>query len=483
MLPVRTIRHSGASPMTWPLLRTLLMTAGLLCAGCASASTATWHVATSGADSNPGTAAQPFRTWQRAVDLAAPGDTILVAPGTYEVSGRQGYGVRITQSGTSSAPITLRGDGGRPTLDCRNVLGDRGMSCLDVRASWWRIADIAVTGAVQRKVDDWVVGIQLDDAAGNVLERFATYGHEGPGILVTGNSPGNQLIDCDAYDNFDRRTQPPGEHADGIQVASIPASATGNRVSGCRAWGNADDGFDLWQAEAPVTIEGSWAFRNGYRPGTTTAAGNGNGFKLGRSSGAPRHRVVRNLAFENRLHGFVSNGASGQLDVANNTSFDNRGKGFSFPERVAFRLRNNVAHRDTNELNGSVQQQANSWQVIGTLSDGDFQSVDSAGADGARAAGGAMPQLAFLRPAAGGRLVNRGVDTGVAYGGNSPDLGAFEAGTTSAPAGGGQAANSPTPQPQTQPAAQPAAAPEPEPDRQVSGLDRRSPYLRFWRRR
>lgn len=318
-----------------------------------------------------------------------------------------------------------------------------------------------------------------------MLERFATYDHEGPGILISGNSPGNQLLDCDAYDNFDRGTQPPGEHADGIQVASIPTSATGNRISGCRAWGAADDGFDLWQAEAPVTIEGSWAFRNGYRPGTTAAAGNGNGFKLGRSSSAPRHRIARNLAFENRLHGFVSNGANGKLDVANNTSFDNRGKGFSFPESVAFRLRNNVAHRDTIELNGSVRQQANSWQVIGTVSDGDFQSLDSAGVDGARGADGALPQLAFLRPAPRGRLTNRGVDTGVAYDGSGPDLGAFEASTTSAPSGGGQAGSglTPTPQPEPEPAAAPAAMPEPEPELQFSRLDRQSAYWRSWRRR
>jgi hypothetical protein len=409
--PVTAARGDRRTASGDDVLRTLLLTLMLLLAGCAPVGAgklhaATWHVATTGSDSNPGTAGQPFGTWQRAIDRAAPGDTILIRPGLYRASGRQGYGARITQSGTKAAPITLRGDGGRPTLDCSRLTSDRAIRCLDILASWWRIADIAVTGGVQRSAGAWVVGIHLDGSSYNLLERFATFGHAGPGILVTGHSRGNQLVDCDAFANFDDRTQPPGEHADGIQFAALPASATGNRVSRCRAWDNADDGFDLWQAEAAVTIEDSWAFRNGYRPGTSIAAGNGNGFKLGRSSQGPKHRIMRNVAFENRLHGFVSNGASGRLAVVGNTAYANRGRGFSFPERVAFRLRHNLAHQNAIELSDAVRQQANSWQVIGSLGDGDFASLDSTGVDGMRGPDGAWPELAFLRPAAFGRLVS-----------------------------------------------------------------------------
>jgi hypothetical protein len=45
---------------------------------------ATYHVSSSsGSDSNPGTVGLPFRTIQRAVNVASAGDTILVGPGTY----------------------------------------------------------------------------------------------------------------------------------------------------------------------------------------------------------------------------------------------------------------------------------------------------------------------------------------------------------------------------------------------------------------
>jgi hypothetical protein len=63
------------------LLAARMGVAGLLAATAASA--AELHVAVTGNDANPGTAALPLRTIQRAADLAGPGDTVTVHAGTY----------------------------------------------------------------------------------------------------------------------------------------------------------------------------------------------------------------------------------------------------------------------------------------------------------------------------------------------------------------------------------------------------------------
>ena len=43
----------------------------------------TYHVSPSGSDRNPGTEDLPFKTIQRAADLAMPGDTVVVHAGEY----------------------------------------------------------------------------------------------------------------------------------------------------------------------------------------------------------------------------------------------------------------------------------------------------------------------------------------------------------------------------------------------------------------
>src|ERR1051325_7827636 len=68
---------------------------------------ATYYVSTHGKDSNPGTAAQPFRTITHAYAFAGPGVTILVAPGTY-TDYTSGWGIHLGASGTADNPIVLR---------------------------------------------------------------------------------------------------------------------------------------------------------------------------------------------------------------------------------------------------------------------------------------------------------------------------------------------------------------------------------------
>ena len=61
-----------------------ILTIPLLCLLALPAATAaTYYVATTGSDTNPGTMTQPFKTIQQGIAAAANGDTIQVAAGTY----------------------------------------------------------------------------------------------------------------------------------------------------------------------------------------------------------------------------------------------------------------------------------------------------------------------------------------------------------------------------------------------------------------
>ncbi len=66
-----------------------------------AAPAAEFYVATNGADTNPGTLAQPWKTIQHAADTLQPGDTVFVRKGTYKSL------VNINVSGTAGAPITF----------------------------------------------------------------------------------------------------------------------------------------------------------------------------------------------------------------------------------------------------------------------------------------------------------------------------------------------------------------------------------------
>ncbi|HSF01550.1 MAG TPA: right-handed parallel beta-helix repeat-containing protein [Solirubrobacterales bacterium] len=68
-------------------------------------------VSASGSDSDPGTESAPWRTIAKAISAAQPGDTIVLAAGTY---GARGTTTNADTSGTATAPITFMGHPGQP---------------------------------------------------------------------------------------------------------------------------------------------------------------------------------------------------------------------------------------------------------------------------------------------------------------------------------------------------------------------------------
>lgn len=68
----------------------------------------------------------------------------------------------------------------------------------------------------------------------------------------------------------------------------------------------------------------------------------------------------------------------------------------------------------------------NTWDSGVTVNEADFRSLDSTGADAPRSSGGCLPDLPFLHLAEGSDLIDSGVDVGLPYVGEAPDLGGIE---------------------------------------------------------
>ena len=222
-----------------------------------------------------------------------------------------------------------------------------------------------------------------------------------------------------------------------------PKGGKGNVFRGCRSWWNTDDGYDLISADEAVVIEDCWAWLNGYLPGTMTRSKNGNGIKAGGygrdvatfPSPVPMHVVRRCLSFNNGAAGFYANHHPASIQFYNNTSYNNNpnfnmlGITYAGADTGVGIYRNNIAFSKTAISNGAgVDARINSWNLSFEVAAGDFQSVSTTGVEGARKADGGLPDIPFLRLKAGSKLIDAGVDVGLAFAGKAPDLGAFETG-------------------------------------------------------
>jgi hypothetical protein len=267
-------------------------------------------VSPSGADTNPGTQAMPLAGLAAAVGRIQAGATIWIAAGSYKLS----QTVPITRSGEEGKPMQIFAQAGeRPVFDFMGqARGSSSARGIQISGSYWHIRGIDVINA-----GDNCIHIS---GSHNTIEHVVTHGCSDTGIQITANSSEagdamraayNTVINCDSYENYDEANS--GENADGF--AAKLYIGPGNVFRGCRAWNNADDGWDLFASDDVVVIENCWAISNGkIGPNQNNTNGDGNGFKLGgaaqagdQNMGGAVHQVKNCASIENRACGYVRN--------------------------------------------------------------------------------------------------------------------------------------------------------------------------------
>ncbi len=418
---------------------------------------ARWYVAPGGSDNAGGTITAPFATMVRGQTAAVAGDTVYFRGGTYYyASTTAAIGIDLTKSGASGRRINYWAYPGEiPVFDFYGMTAQQRIKGVNISASWIHLKWLEIRGVPQNlrnAHEDW--GVYVNGGSNNIFELLNLRHNMGPGLFII-RGGNNLVLNCDSHDNYDLYSSSdgstpnaPGENADGFGCHVNQAGNTGNVFRGCRAWNNSDDGFDCISCQEAVTIENCWNWSNGYIPGTTTAAGNGNGFKIGGfgnppdnyPSPIPQHTVRFCVAFNNRAAGFYQNHHPRPNYYYNNTSYNNRSANFNLlgydlnagADAGMGILRNNLAFTGTAVSNGTgtgVDAACNSWNLTAsTVSAVDFQSVATTGWEAPRRADGSLPVLTSLHLVQGSDLIDKGINVGLPYIGTAPDLGAFEYG-------------------------------------------------------
>lgn len=358
------------------------------------------HVSTTGSDLGTGAIDDPFLTIQKAIDTAKPGDVICAHAGTYMPDDS----LRISSSGTATEPIWLMACPGEAV----NVVGTRltGLQPLvRVSASHWVLKDLSLSSGPY-------FGLFLEYAEHNHIEEVRSFDHGGSGVHLDRGASYNTFVQVESFDNYDEQTG--GSNADGFAVKHH--TATGNLFYECGAWNNSDDGFDLLES-GPQRIDRSYAYLNGYMSsGARYPDGDGNGFKLGIGEGRWQagggHVVTRSVAWKNETWGFNSNNGTKPIYLYNNTAWDNGSENYLF-NKAEHVLINNVSFEGRTNISAEVVQERNSWQL--GIRDPEFISLDPDSDE-------------FLRLGPASPAVGAGIDVGLEFRGDTPDLGAFQFG-------------------------------------------------------
>jgi hypothetical protein len=238
-----------------------------------------YYVEPGGSDADAGTSAAPFQTIQRAADVAAPGDTVIVRPGIYTGPSRI---VSVNRGGTPDGWITFRSErNGEAVLDGRNGQSAEG---------WYfgpGVSHVAVEGFEIRDLEEHA----FDTYGGGVHDLMIARNHVhhiGRNCTDTSNGrtgaslgAGTRRVTFDGNVWHDIGRFAPGEngcapktqyyqnHDHGIYVADADEITIRNNLfyNFGRGWAVHRYSSNRFRARGLVIVNNTFAGQNPYRPG------------------------------------------------------------------------------------------------------------------------------------------------------------------------------------------------------------------------
>ena len=435
----------------------------------------TYYVSTTGDDGDAGTIVAPWATWGKAFTSTSvnAGDTVFIRGGVYNITVTNGDGYSVTRAGTSNNWIVYTNyPGETPILDCYNADPvstnyNSGIIASTVGgANYIKFRGLIVRNLRQIYTDHMVFCGAFGCENGEfIYENCTAYNIEGKGfdsyfyVVYPSVNGHHYFINCDAYECYNP-TNPtgylPGNAGVGFNSQNWYGTEGRAYVINCRAWRCGDQGFS-WNGEHYCEVDSCWSFDNG------VLQGDGHGFKLGWHdnpyNGTDRLNVVvkKSIAAYNRASGMTTNdygeGISTGMNIYNNTVYHNGYQGEGYDYTYGFYIYNTL-DTDGNELlrifrnnisydneggevavgsGASYTHSNNSWDGGATITDADFKALPATMSAGisllssSRQADGSLPDLGnYFQLAEGSDAINAGVDVGLAYDGDAPDLGFAE---------------------------------------------------------
>lgn len=327
-----------------------------------------------GSDSNSGLTLQTaWLSPNTAFNKLTAGDTLWVKGGTYTVDAT----IKAANPATKASPVlvsAVRGE--KPVFDCSSMrhYGSEASTYrgMDLRQPYWRVRGIKIYKAGYNGVIIAGENITLE---GMTIQECGM-----DGIALAAGAVNAYILNCDSYRNCNVGAN--GENGDGFAAKE----GSGTVFRGCRAWENADDGWDVYGGNQPILVDSCWSYGNGvnYWPDMITSyQGDGNGFKLGGGGGVDGNApnvVVHSFALCNVGKGFDQNHNSWGITCINCTGYKNNGMGnFAFEETPSMGkhvMINNLSYAGTGQaiVAGSTET-TNSWNLGLTFTDDMFESL------------------------------------------------------------------------------------------------------------